>query len=114
MLGIAATASFVSENTRNVSTFVAACNTSSPAQGGDDVTPVKPLPGCVSQGICDFATTRYNNATRSITIPGCPYPTTSTTYAQACAYTPYYAPTYQQVQASQRVADRELGRCCDR
>lgn len=114
MRGLAATTTYISDNSRNVSTFVAACNTSSAGLGGTDVTPVKPAPGCVSQGVCDFTNTRYQYATRAITIPGCPYPATSSIYTQACLYTPYTAPTYQKVQASERVADRELGRCCNR
>jgi hypothetical protein len=114
MKGLAAATTFVGENSRNANTFVAACNTSSVAQGGTEVTPVLPAPACVSQGICDFTNTRYADGTRSITIPGCPYNSTIAAYTPVCKVTPYCATPSQKSAASQRVADRELGVCCDR
>ena len=80
------------------------------AGNSGSVEPVKPPAGCPSQGVCDFFTNRYTNPT--IELPGCSYPTMSSTYVSVACKPCVQGTTEEQTRAVKIRVDRDTYNCC--
>jgi hypothetical protein len=78
------------------------------AGNSGSVEPVKPPAGCPSQGVCEFFTNRYTNPT--VQLPGCVYPTVSTTVSTVCIPC-VQGTTTEQTRAVKLRVDRDVYNC---
>ena len=116
MKGLAATTTYISPASMETS---ATPVIPLPCQQGRDVgfglgnsgsvEPVKPPAGCPSKGVCEFFNNRYTTPT--IELPGCSYPTYSTTYVSACVPC-VQGTTTEQTRAVQIRVNRDRKECC--
>jgi hypothetical protein len=110
-LGLMANTVYASKSDRKALEPTLACNIAKPSTTGSDVEPVKPANGCPSQGICTSFSLRYQQP--AFTLPGCDYPTLSTTYTQVCVKPTYCGTPAQQKAAAALAVNREIyPNCC--
>jgi hypothetical protein len=110
-LGLMATSVYASKNDREAERPTLACEIARPSATGSDVEPVKPAAGCASQAVCNSFSLRYEYP--QITLPGCVYPTLSTTYTQVCVKPTYCATPAQQKAAAALAVNRDMyPNCC--
>ncbi len=80
------------------------------AGNSGSVEPVKPPASCPSQGVCDFFNNRYTTPT--IQLPGCSYPTVSTSYVSVACIPCVQGTTEEQRRAVKIRVDRDIHGCC--
>ncbi len=117
MKGLAATTTYISPasvETNTTPVIPLPCQQGRPVGYGlgnsGSVEPVKPATGCASQGVCDFFNNRYTNPT--VELPGCTYPTFSTTYTNVCVSHCVQGTTAEQTRAVAIRVNRDLYDCC--